>query len=80
MNIQKKIVKCFEFIRIGLCALGFFLAYSHSFSSKALFWLVALVVIPLSGLTGLESLIFAKAAAQQKGRAVSPYQIQSANE
>ena len=44
-----------------------------------LFWIVSLVVIPLSGLTGLESLLFGQLAAQAKQRkSGSHYQTQSA--
>jgi hypothetical protein len=76
--MNKQLVKGFEILRIVLSALGFYLAYSETSHTQALFWIIALVIIPLSGLTGLESLLFSSAAAKQKGREVSPYQIQSA--
>lgn len=67
-----------EYLRITLVALGFFMAYTVPVPN-ALFWLVALMVLPLTGLTAIESLFFSKQAASDKQwQSGSPYQIQSA--
>lgn len=72
------IIKLLEILRIACSATGMYLAYQDYSSPQALFWLVALVSIPLAGLTGIESLFFAKQAAIAKGREInSDYQTQS---
>lgn len=77
-KVLQRIPYLFEILRIVLVILGYNLAYSTSDYGLALSYLVGLVVIPLTGLTALESLFFTKAAAIAKSRDVSPYQIQSA--
>lgn len=73
------IIKLFEILRISCIALGFFLAYQTQSTSNALFWLTCLMVIPISGFTALESLLFGRLAAEAKQRvALSDYQVQSA--
>lgn len=78
---NKNIIKLFEFFRIGCAGIGFYLAYVHYFAkdyATALYTLIVFVVIPLTGLTGLESILFSDKAAEIKGWHVgSPYQIQS---
>jgi hypothetical protein len=70
--------KLLEILRIVCCVAGIYLAYAVS-ASEGLFWLVLLFVIPVTGLTAIESLCFAKRAAIAKGREVgSDYQQQSA--
>ena len=72
------IIRLFEFLRIACAGTGFFMAY-QSASSHPLFWITTLVVIPLSGLTALESLSFKQLSAQAKQReSGSDYQTQSA--
>ena len=72
------VIKIFESIRVILAFLGFYFAYSSA-PTAALFWLVALMVIPLSGLTAIESLLFGKRSAASKQRETnSDYQTQSA--
>ncbi len=67
-----------EYLRITLVTLAFFMAYTVPVAN-ALFWLVALMVLPLTGLTAIESLFFSKQAASDKQwQQGSPYQIQSA--
>ena len=71
------IPKLLEITRIILGLTGFMIAYKVS-SKEALSWLLALLIIPTMGLTGLESLLFSKTAALMKGReSGSRYQIQS---
>ena len=78
MVFKEQIIKLFEIMRIVCCALGFFVAYS-TIPAIGLSWLVGLFVIPVTGLTALESLLFAKQAAAIKGREQgSDYQQQSA--
>ncbi len=69
--------KLLEALRILLVAIGFFMAYW--IPNHAVFWLLALVFLPLTGLTAIESLFFSKKAALAKGwKEGSPYQTQSA--
>lgn len=72
------ITKLLEWTRIVLVSLGFLLAYWRP-PSEGAFWLTALMVIPLTGLTAIESLFFTnKAAKAKQWTEGSPYQIQSA--
>jgi hypothetical protein len=69
--------KLLEWLRITLVILAFFMIHLKP-PSQGLFWLVALMVLPLTGLTAVESLFFAKEAAlAKKWDKGSPYQIQS---
>lgn len=81
LNANNLIIKLFEIIRNGCAGIGFYLAYIHYFNSEyhaALHILLILLIIPLAGLTGLESVLFSDAAARAKGWDTgSPYQIQS---
>jgi|GEM_PF-3372692 hypothetical protein len=74
-------VKIFEILRIILLCLGFALAYSAYFAHQnllALDWLVALVVIPITGLTAIQAVFFSATASEVLGRELgSGYQIQS---
>ena len=70
------IVWLLEWVRVTLAAIGFGFAFARP--SSAPFYLLLWVIIPLTGLTALESLLFARDAAKQKARETSPYQIQSA--
>lgn len=76
-----RIIRIFEIIRMLSAGLGFYLAYNNYFHQNygtALFYLILLVVLPLTGLTGIESIFFADITAKQKGWSTgSPYQIQS---
>lgn len=80
-NMKDKFIQGLEFLRNSCAGVGFYLAYIHYFKKEypaALHVLILLVVIPLSGLTGLESVLFSNAAAKAKGRDIgNPYQIQS---
>ena len=49
--------KVLEFARIFLAAVGYFLAYQAT-AGDSLFWMTALVVIPLNFLTGIEGVFF----------------------
>ena len=49
--------KALEFARIFLAAIGFYLAYQAT-AVDGLFWMTALVVIPLNLLTGVEGAFF----------------------
>ena len=78
MNSKTNAPKILEVMRIILSIIGFWVAYSKP-GNQGLIWLLGLVIIPLTGLTGIESLLFSKSAALIKGRTVgSAYQIQSA--
>lgn len=74
-------IKALEIGRCIFAGLGFYLAYHYYYQNIyqiALSALLLFVVVPLSGLTGLESIFFSKAAAEAKGREIgSSYQIQS---
>lgn len=76
---HKKTVKIFEILRIVLSIIGFFLIYSLNLSeTQQIILALIFIIIPISGLTGLESLLFPKASALLKGRETgSPYQTQS---
>lgn len=69
--------KVIEFLRIILVALGYFLAYATS-PEHTLFWLVALMVIPLTFLSGIEGMFFAKSSLVSKdwGSNNNRYKIQ----
>jgi len=73
------VIKLFEFARYLFAGIGFYLAYlpnSSIYSSTNL--LIIWVVIPIAGMTAIESLFFSKETALAKGReAGSAYQIQS---
>jgi hypothetical protein len=72
------IIKLLEILRIACSATGMYLAYASNSPTNSLFWLVALVAIPLAGLTGIESLFFSRQAAIAKDREInSDYQTQS---
>lgn len=69
--------KLLEILRIVLAILGFGVAYSKP-AGQGLTWIVGLVIIPLTGLTGIESVFFNKTAAKIKGREAGwAYQTQS---
>ena len=76
---QKSSVKLFEILRIVLSIIGFFLIYSLRLThEKQIIYALIFIIIPISGLTGIESLFFPKASALLKGRKTgSPYQTQS---
>jgi hypothetical protein len=69
--------KILEFLRIALVAIGFFLAYQAT-PEHSLFWMTALVVIPLNLLTGIEGIFFMKSSYVGKdwGATVDRFQIQ----
>ena len=69
--------KIVEFLRIFLCALGYFLAYQGA-PQMSLFWITALVVIPLNLLSGIEGLFFRKSSLVRKdwGTKLDRFQIQ----
>ncbi|MCF6777328.1 hypothetical protein L3V83_12225 [Thiotrichales bacterium 19X7-9] len=77
--LKAKLVKYFESLRYILAAIGFYLAYQpNNTTYESIACLVLWVVIPLAGLTGLESVLLSKETAISKGREVgSAYQIQS---
>jgi hypothetical protein len=70
--------KILEFLRIALVAIGYFLAYQTT-AQHSLFWMTALVVIPLNFLTGIEGIFFMKSSFVGKdwGTTVDRFQIQS---
>lgn len=78
---MKNIVKLFEISRTLCAAIGFYIAYVYYFSHEyfvALNILIIFLVIPLTGITGIESIFFADVSALSKGWTTkSPYQIQS---
>ncbi len=69
-----------EWLRYLCAALGFYFAYQPNMNAIAgMHSLLLWVVIPLAGLTGVESLLFSEKAAHAKQREIgSAYQIQSA--
>lgn len=79
--ISRSIVKGLEIGRTLLAGLGFFLAYHYyakNLPQISLYALIIFVVVPLTGLTGLESIFFGKASAEAKGCIPGgSYQIQS---
>ncbi|TNF69764.1 MAG: hypothetical protein EP298_02155 [Gammaproteobacteria bacterium] len=77
--LKAKLVKYFESLRYILAAIGFYLAYQpNNTSAEAIAYLVLWAVVPLAGLTGLESVFLSNETAIAKGReAGSAYQIQS---
>lgn len=78
-NIKFRLITLFELLRYFSVGIGFFLIYRPNISeTEALNTLLLLIVIPLAGLTGLESLCLGNASAQAKGREIgSAYQTQS---
>lgn len=78
-TFKTSMVPLFEWLRYGLAATGFFLAYNPALPiEQSLSILVIFVVFPLAGLTGLESIILAEETALAKGRETkSAYQTQS---
>jgi hypothetical protein len=74
-------VKLLEIMRNSFAIFGFYLAYVYYAEAQynsALLMLIVFVVIPLTGLTAIESIFFSNMAAKAKGREIgSPYQIQS---
>ena len=71
------VLRVFEVGRIVLVVLGFLMAAWDV--EAGLTWLVALVVVPLTGLTALETFVAGAASAVSKARIIgSAYQIQSA--
>lgn len=81
LSQHNQVIRLFEIARNACAALGFYFAYQHYFQQEyliALHRLILLLVIPLTGLTGLESILFSDATARSKGWAIgNPYQIQS---
>jgi len=73
------IIKLLELARFTLAGIGYYLAYQPGITLEHSFnYLLLLVVIPLAGLTGLESVCFSDLTAQSKGREIgSAYQVQS---
>lgn len=73
------IIKALEILRWLLAGFGFYVAYNVlGHHEQALKCLVIFVVIPIMGLTGIESLFFGKLSAASKGwTSESPYQVQS---
>ena len=78
-DFRPTLVVLFELTRYVCVGLGFFLAYqAHRTNIEILNYLLLWIVIPLAGLTGLESIFLGAASATDKGREIgSVYQIQS---
>ena len=79
MVLVQVIIRLFEVLRYLFAAVAFYLAYLPTTTpSDALRYLVVFLVIPMAGLTALESLCCSNATAGAKNREVgSAYQIQS---
>jgi hypothetical protein len=79
MNMRIDWIKSVEALRIILVFAGFYCAYSAQTSALAIDALILWVVLPLTGLTAMESFLFAKESAAAKGRSHDrSYQMQSA--
>jgi len=81
----KKLIASFDIIRIAAVALAFFFGYRIGFQNGAydpeaqLHFMIPIIIIAISGLTGIEGLFLGKAAAEIKGfEADGNYQRQSA--
>ncbi|HBC75540.1 MAG: hypothetical protein A2008_05755 [Candidatus Wallbacteria bacterium GWC2_49_35] len=82
---EKKILAAFDNIRILAVAVSFFFGYRIGFQNGGynpeaqLHFMIPIIVIVISGLTGIEGLFFAKFASEIKGfETGSNYQRQSA--
>ena len=76
--MQMNIVKTFEYLRYIFVTIGLYMAYASIGNAESFTYLLLLVIVPLSGLTGLESILFSQATAKAKDREQgSAYQIQS---
>jgi len=79
--LDKHITKILEIAQTSFVGFGFYFAYLYYYQNKyiiALRILIIFAVIPLTGLTGLSSILFSDTVAKAKGwHAGSPYQIQS---
>jgi len=82
---EKKIIAAFDNIRILAVAFSFFFGYRIGFQNGVynpeaqLHFMIPIIVIAVSGLTGIEGLFFAKFASEIKGfETGSNYQRQSA--
>ncbi len=75
-RFYSSIIWFIELARVILAAIGF--GFAFTYPEYAPFYLLLWVVVPLTGLTGFESLAFSKQAAEIKARQSNPYQIQSA--
>ena len=79
-NVKPRLVTLFELTRYVCVGYGFFLAYQPNITetdmlNSQLLW----IVIPLAGLTGLESILIGTASAESRGREIgNAYQTQSA--
>ena len=69
--------KMLEALRIISCIIGFYMAYATT-AEHSLWWIVALVVIPLTFLSGIEGLFFASSSLVGKdwGTSINRYAIQ----
>jgi Family of unknown function (DUF6790) len=78
-NIKMHLVTLLEFSRYSFAGIGFYLAYNSNISMEhSLSILLLLVVVPLAGFTGIESIFLSRQTAKSKGREEgSAYQIQS---
>jgi len=82
---EKKLIAAFDNIRIAAVSIAFFFGYRIGFQTGGynpeaqLHFMIPIIVIAISGLTGIEGLFFGKAAAEMKGfETGSNYQRQSA--